>query len=115
MSVQQMLRLLSIWSPTRTKSNCMKAQPGKQMTARNNKLRAIRFQRPDYIPMSFRINSACWHHYDQNALQDLMELHPFLFPDFRRQEQVSPQFGLTQRKDEPYTDPWGCIWETTEN
>jgi uroporphyrinogen decarboxylase len=22
---------------------------------------------------------------------------------------------LKQREDEPYTDPWGCVWETTEN
>ncbi len=85
------------------------------MTIRDNILKAIRFERPDYIPMIFSINSACWHHYDQNALQDLMEAHPFLFPDFRRQDKVSPHYDLNQRKDEPYTDSWGCIWETTDN
>ena len=57
------------------------------MTIRDNILKAIRFERPDYIPMIFSINSACWHHYDQNALQDLMEAHPFLFPDFRREKE----------------------------
>ncbi len=43
------------------------------MNYRENVLRAIRFEKPDYIPMAFRINGACWHHYDQNALQDLMD------------------------------------------
>ncbi len=46
------------------------------MTKRDNILRAIRFERPNYIPMAFHINDACWHHYDQNILQDLMEVHP---------------------------------------
>jgi len=65
--------------------------------------------------MSFHINSACWHHYDQDALQDLMEAHTFLFPGFRRQKKVTPLYGLTQRRDDPYTDPWGCVWTTTDD
>lgn len=85
------------------------------MTKRENILRAIRFERPDYIPVSFHINAACWHHYDQSALQDLMEAHPFLFPNFTRQEHITPRYGLTERKGEPYTDPWGCVWETSDD
>ncbi len=85
------------------------------MTRRENVLRAIRFERPDYIPMAFSISSACWHHYDQNALQNLMEAHPLLFPDFVRQAKVTPHYGLNQRKDEPYTDPWGCVWKTDDD
>ena len=65
--------------------------------------------------MHFHINAACWNHYDQAALQDLMEAHPLLFPDFARQDKVSPQYGLDQRKDEPYTDSWGCVWETSKD
>jgi len=86
-----------------------------EMTRRDNILRAIRFERPDYIPMGFHINPACWHHYDQNALQDLMEEHPFLFPDLRRQEKITPHYALNQRKDESYTDLWGCVWETSDD
>ena len=85
------------------------------MNKRVNILKAIRFDRPDYIPMDFSINPACWHHYNQNALQDLMEEHPFLFPEFQRAEKVSPNYILNARKEEPHTDPWGCIWETTDN
>jgi len=85
------------------------------MNARENALRAIRFERPDCIPMTFHINGACWRHYDQNALQDLMEAHPLLFPGFVRQQAVNLRFGLNQRKDAPYTDPWGCVWTTQED
>lgn len=85
------------------------------MNERENVLRAIRFQRPEHIPMTFHINGACWQHYDQNALQDLMEAHPLLFPGFMRQQTVTLRFDLNQRKDEPYTDPWGCVWTTRED
>ena len=85
------------------------------MSKRDNILKSVRFEYPDYIPMSFHINAACWHHYDQNTLQDLMEAHTFLFPHYHRQEVVRPSYGLNQRKAEPYIDPWGCGWETTDD
>lgn len=85
------------------------------MTTRENILKAIRFERPDSIPMAFHINASCWHHYDQDALQDLMESHPFLFPGFTRRQKVTPSYGHNQRKDEPYTDPWGCVWQTSDD
>ena len=85
------------------------------MNQRENTLRAIRFERPEYIPMSFHINAACWHHYDQDALQDLMEDHPFLFPNLVRQDDVQPHYQLNQRKGQPYADPWGCVWETSDD
>lgn len=85
------------------------------MSYRDNYLRAVRFERPQRIPMVFHINPACWQHYDHAALQDLMEAHPYLFPDFKRQSVVRPTFALTQLKDKPYRDPWGGVWHTTED
>jgi len=82
---------------------------------RENMLRAIRFEQPDHIPMSFHVNAACWHHYDQSALQDLMEAHPFLFPSFKRQETVTPHYAPNQLKGKSYRDPWGCVWETADD
>lgn len=77
-------------------------------------LNAIRFERPDYIPMKFHINPACWNAYPQNELFDLMESHPFLFPDFSRpQIPFIPQYANVARKEQPYIDDWGCLWETT--
>jgi len=83
------------------------------MTARENLLRVVRFERPEYIPMTFHINGACWHHYPSGDLQDLMEAHPLLFPDLRRSpDPVEPDYPSFARAGEPFTDPWGCVWET---
>ena len=63
--------------------------------------------------MTFHINAACWNHYDQNALLDLMEAHPFLFPDFRRPAvPVVMEYDDVARAGEPYVDDFGCKWET---
>ncbi len=84
-------------------------------TITENTLRAIRFERPDYIPMIFWINPACWHHYPQGALCELMGGHPLLFPGFASQERASPELDPWERGGEPYTDAWGCVWQTTDD
>lgn len=69
------------------------------MTAKENMLRAIKFEKPDYIPMVFAINGACWNYYPHEALFELMESHPFLFPGFQRPaEPFVPQYGNVARK-----------------
>lgn len=86
------------------------------MNQRENLLAAVRFERPDAIPMTFHINPACWQHYPQDALQALMAGHPLLFPDFvPAPGTVVPEFSVVQRAAEPYTDPWGCTWRTAED
>jgi uroporphyrinogen decarboxylase len=86
------------------------------MDARENILRAVRFERPESIPMIFHINPACWHHYQQSALQDMMEAHPDLFPDFQRSETpIEPEYLPYARAGIEFTDPWGCVWQTTDN
>ena len=86
------------------------------ITERDNMLRVVRFETPEYIPMRFHINGACWHHYPVSALEELMAAHPLLFPGFEiTSESTEPQYGPTQRADERYEDIWGCIWETTDD
>jgi len=87
------------------------------MNARENTLRAIRFEKPDNIPMVFHINASCWTHYPAGTLFDLMEEYTRLFPLFQRPKNVKPEitYGLCQKKNEPYLDPWLCEWKTTED
>ncbi len=81
---------------------------------RENILKAVHFEKPDYIPMTFGINTACWFTYPVNELLDLMEDHPLLFPDFvRPKEPYIPEVPRKARKNEPYIDDWGCLWETS--
>ena len=84
-------------------------------TINENSLRAIRFERPEHIPMTFWINPACWHHYPQDALVELMAKHPLLFSDFTSQDIILPEPAPWERAGKPYTDAWGCVWETTDD
>jgi hypothetical protein len=66
--------------------------------------------------MSFHISAACWHHYPHDALLELMAAHPFLFPGFEMPSgPVSPEYAAWQRAGQPYTDSWGCVWETMDD
>ena len=86
------------------------------MYDRDNVLKAIRFETPKYIPMKFVINDSCWNAYPQKELFDLMEEHPFLFPDFERKEiPYVPDYSNVAQKNHPYMDDWGCLWETTDD
>jgi len=85
------------------------------MNQRENLLRAVRFETPETIPMVFHINPACWQHYPHDALQELMADHRLLFPDFSPVERVTPVFSPVQRMNQPYRDPWGCVWRTSED
>lgn len=83
---------------------------------KSNRQRAILFETPDYIPMSFCINPACWHHYPQEWLAEQMERHTLLFPGFQAPElPYTPEYPLCARRDEPFTDDFGCLWETTDD
>lgn len=86
------------------------------MTDRENYLRAVRFERPEYIPMQFYINESCWNHYPQEFLLEQIENHPFLFRDYVKPElPYTPFYRNVARKDEPYLDDFGCLWETSED
>lgn len=78
-----------------------------------NYWKAAHFEHPDYIPMAFHINDACWNAYPQDRLFDLMESHPFLFPNFQRPRgHYTPDYAPVARKDHPFTDDFGCVWST---
>jgi len=80
-----------------------------------NTLCAIRFERPEHIPIIFWINPACWHHYPQDALSELMAEHSILFPEFASEDAVLPELAPWERAGTAYTDAWGCVWETTDD
>ncbi len=83
------------------------------MNNRENILRTIKFKTPKTIPMSFQFNASCQNHYDVDELYKLIDNHQSLFswkPNLNK-----TTFHPAARKDEPFTDPWGCVWETTED
>jgi uroporphyrinogen decarboxylase len=83
---------------------------------RDNALRAARFESPESIPVRMVISNACWRHYPQGALEDLMAEHKQLFPGFeRRAEPAEPTYAPWRVAGRPYTDSWGCVWRTVED
>lgn len=83
------------------------------MTQKEIYLHAVRFERPDYIPMGFYINDSCWQNYPQEFLAEEIERHPLLFAGAKAPSLPhTPNFSPVARKDQPYKDSFGCIWET---
>ena len=89
------------------------------MSTRENILRTIFFQNPETIPVSYAINNSYYFTNDPEDVLDLKERHPLLFPGFVRPERgtflpwLKEHLPLVARKDEPFTDDFGCLWETT--
>jgi uroporphyrinogen decarboxylase len=84
------------------------------MTRRENTIRAYRFQRPSWIPVSSGFPAPCWEFYGPEALEDLHAAHPVLFPNYVRGS-IWPDhlpISVYTIAGKPYTDPWGCLWET---
>ncbi len=83
------------------------------MTERENYLKAVRFENPDWIPVSFCINGAVYNAYPHDLIFDCLESHPFLFPGFvRPNDSFAPTFQGDCKKDVPFTDEFGCVWLT---
>lgn len=86
------------------------------MTARENYLKTVRFETPEYIPMQFYINDSCWHHYPQEFLLEQIERHPLLFRNVEIPKlPYTPDYHNVARKETPYVDDFGCLWETSED
>ena len=90
-----------------------------KLTPRENMLRTIFFNKPDYIPMTYAINGSCYFQYDLNELFALKERHPLLFPGFVRPkdnaawlENLRAGMPGVARAGVPFTDDFGCVWET---
>lgn len=92
------------------------ANTRKFMDHRKNLLHTVRLERSDFIPMTFHINDACRHYYPAGALQELMGSHPLLFPDFEKTPPPAVmEYPPYARADEKFMDPWGCLWQTSED
>jgi hypothetical protein len=81
---------------------------------KKNILRAVHFDRPEYIPMIFHINSSCWNFYNAERLKELMESHAFLFPKSQHTSaRTELEYNIFEQPGKPFVDGWGCVWETT--
>ena len=87
------------------------------MNHRENMIRAYRRQRPEWIPIHGAFPPMMWlqnDQYDPDELEDILLTHPILYPGYKKGD-IDPKWpnlppDLVAGK--PYTDGWGCVWET---
>ena len=54
------------------------------LSYRENTLRAYRFEKPEWIPITAGFSSIMWANNDPEEIEDLLVSHPILFPGYRR-------------------------------
>ncbi len=83
------------------------------LSNRINFLRNARFQTPEWIPINLHISDASW---DQcrGDLERVAYRYPEFFPYVKEGWRDFDAYPFTpgNRKDEEYTDNWGCTWLT---
>ena len=81
------------------------------MTQRENMLRVIRFERPDYIPVSFHVNESVFSHYDPHAVEELLVSHPIIAGKDRMRWDLVPKDGQKTDESVIYFDEFGVEWK----
>ena len=80
------------------------------MTYRENFLRAIEFDHPEWIPCSMGFSPLTWKTY-RTDLEKIVLAHPKIFPDYKESSQdFFDQMPPVYRKGEYFRDNWGCLW-----
>ena len=74
----------------------------------SDRIKAMRFQRPEYIPVGVSLLPATWAQY-REALDDLVARHPIVFGDWQRGSRDYDLVGGTYVAGE-HVDIWGCTW-----
>ena len=81
------------------------------MTQRENMLRVIRFERPDYIPVNFAVSDSVFSHYDPHAVEELLASHPIIAGKERMNWNKVPQSKDEIDRPHIYYDEFGVEWK----
>ncbi len=90
------------------------------LSPRENYLRALQFQGPEWIPVDFGFAPATWKKY-RTDLESIVLNHPIIFPgrtkgeinfdDMGKEAAIREPDGPSFRKvGDYYRDGWGCLW-----
>ena len=80
------------------------------MTQRENRLRTIRFEHPEYIPVSFWPCEAVFTSYDPHAVEELLESHPIIAGKHMMRWDLVKQKAEGDYKRR-FFDEFGVEWE----
>jgi hypothetical protein len=80
------------------------------MGDREDRLKALRFESPDFIPIGLGILPAAWMKY-REVLHAILKRHPLVFreehPEKRDYDAVDGRYVAGDK-----VDPWGCVWSS---
>ena len=79
-------------------------QPGTR-----NYLRAITFNKPEWIPCHVGMMWVTWQKY-REELEEIILRHPRLFPGYRGGTVDYDRPGTLETWPGQITDSWGCVW-----
>ena len=79
------------------------------MGIEEDRIKAMQFDYPEYIPVTVRLLLATWIKYGE-ALEELVAGHPVVFGEestaARHQDELSEKYHEGE-----YVDEWGCVWD----
>ena len=102
------MEILLTWNMQHRPSNS--AKENRQLTQRENWLRAVQFRNPEWIPCALDFSPLTWLTYGRE-LEKVILSHRDLFPNYE-EGKIPFSDGLppAYRKGEFFRDNWGCGW-----
>ncbi|MCP4642528.1 MAG: hypothetical protein GY851_18935 [bacterium] len=86
------------------------------LSNRENYLRNASFETPERMPMNISISNASWDQW-RDEMEDVVARHLRIWPGFMKGQRDwdTFDFGPAHTVGVPFTDSWGCTWETSVN
>jgi hypothetical protein len=83
------------------------------MTLADDRLRSLRFEYPERIPVSVSILPAAWMKH-REALDDVLDRHPAFFGDRNREDRDYDVIYRDTYREGRHVDAWGCVWSNVK-
>ncbi len=84
------------------------------MTLEQDRIKSLRFEYPDYIPVSASILPAAWIKY-REALDEIVCRHPLLFGECDVGARDYDRIDNTTYIMGDHVDAWGCVWRNMQD
>ncbi|GAF69486.1 unnamed protein product, partial [marine sediment metagenome] len=79
------------------------------MAAQEDRLKAMKFERPEHIPCSVGLLPATWMKY-RGELDALVRRHPIIFGAEQPERRDYDAVGDDKYRRGDHVDAWGCVW-----
>jgi len=81
------------------------------MTMHDDRIKALRFEYPERIPISANFLPAAWMKY-REALEEITDRHPYLFGPKNASRDFDAVSGTYIEGE--HVDAWGCVWSNLQ-